>query len=162
MTSYSKAKGNRGHQLTKEYLEKKGWSVWVKPHQETTWRGAGNEWRRTGSNDIFAIPKTGSDSHKKQGGFDILAIKDMYSVNVYFTYYQGIDKNSEEINHTICTFWQVKKTKRNPITPTLKKEIQECADYHKIPRSSCYIIWWPDGVGLKHGKPLIWRADNES
>lgn len=175
MSNYTKQKGNKGHQLTKQYLENLGWSVWIKDHRETVWRGSGYEWRRTGSNDIFAIPDP-NNPHKKRGGFDIVAFKsfisifncdtDSYMLESYTKKREQDLKQNFPVQSSLdfvtsAVLYQVKKTKRNPITPGLKREIQECADYHKIPRSSCYIIWWPDGVGIKKGEPVIWHADQE-
>lgn len=139
----NKAKGNRGHVLTREFLNNLGWSVYVAPHQETTFRPADGsyEFRRTGCNDIYAVPMLDTPT-KKEGGFDIVANK---------TNGMGVSES---------LFWQVKKTRKNPILKKLKEVTIRSAVEHRLPLKSCFVIHWPDGVGLSRGDVRIWRCDD--
>jgi len=155
----ARAKGRMGHSYTQIFLERQGKAVYVCPHTQVSWRGGDPKtaepiWNTSGFNDAFAVPKE-DNPNKKEGGFDILAFN-LYKKRHYTDF-------GEEYFLETCegTFWQVKKTKANPITPKLKKLTQKCADYHNLPRRNCYIIWWPDGVGPDRGEPKIWRADEE-
>jgi hypothetical protein len=144
----TKAKGRKGHALTQELLSKLGWAVYVCPHTQVEWRTVGQGeklpiWQTSGFNDAFSIP-TG-DGKKREGGFDIIALK-------------AVEKPDGKLAQYF-SLWQVKKTKANPLTPKLKSLICRCADAHHLPLSACYIIWWPDGVGINRGEPVIWRAD---
>jgi hypothetical protein len=146
----SRQKGRIGHTYTEQYLKERGWSTYTCPHATLQWEGGSSGWK-----DAFAAPS--DENGKLIGGFDIIALKK----------YSNFNSNPDSCSFGVCdsgikaTLWQVKKTKRNSITPLLKREIQHCADYHKLPRSSCYVIHWPDGVGPKKGKPNIWRADQD-
>lgn len=140
----NKAKGNQGHILTKKLLNGLGWSVYVAPHQETVFRPrfGSYEFRKTGSNDIYAVPMLNTPT-KKEGGFDIIANK------------------TDACGKCISTFWQVKKTKRNPIVNKLMGMTRRSAIEHNLPLKSCFVIHWPDGVGITRGVPRIWRCDDQ-
>lgn len=163
----SRQKGRVGHTYTEQYLKERGWSTYTCPHATLQWEGGSSGWK-----DAFAAP---DENGKLIGGFDIIAERLAWCV-------EPDDVFKKLINWVRCerrdllsfpqpqpaptpimasTLWQVKKTKRNSITPLLKKEIRHCADYHKLPRSSCFVIWWPNGHGPKGKPPVIWRADEE-
>lgn len=159
MVNRAKAKGDKGHQLTRQLLQSIGWSVYVAPHQETTFRPSDGsyEYRKTGCNDIYAVQKL-DDENKKEGGFDIVANKTYTVLDEII----GLEKDV-----SLSSFWQVKKTKSDPFNLNWKanrelrdKTLRSC-DEHELPREWCYIIHWPDGVGLTRGTPRIWRCDDK-
>lgn len=133
----ARAKGGIGHKYTREWLENDGWSCIVQPHRSITWKGNDAVWYESGSNDFFSIPVEGEDK-KREGGFDILAFK-------------AIPEQEDLFDIKLI---QVKKTKKNPITPSLIALLRRCADHHRLPYSICFIYWWPDGVGPARG-PVI-------
>jgi hypothetical protein len=144
----TKAKGRRGHELAKKWLEAQGWSVYVCPHTQVEWRSDGiggkqAQWNTSGFNDAFSIP-TG-DGNKRKGGFDIIALRELVKAD-----------GTKILRFSL---WQVKKTKKSPFSYSLKETIKECAGMYKLPLNTCNIIWWPDGVGLERGEPVVWRAD---
>ena len=133
----SRAKGGVGHRYTKEWMERDGWTCVVQPHKAITWKGNDAVWYESGSNDFFSIPVEG-ETKKREGGFDVIAIR-------------AIPEQEDLFGISII---QVKKTKKNPITPKLMDLLKRCADYHRLPYSICLVHWWPDGVGPTRG-PVV-------
>lgn len=161
MSNYSKQKGNKGHQLTEELLQSVGWSTYTAPHVDITFQQTGGgrkpTWRKTGCNDIYAVPKL-EEPTKKEGGFDIVANK---------TYEVRDDWVGLEKDVSLSSFWQVKKTKSDPFNMKWKenrllreKTVRSC-EQHGLPPEWCFIIHWPEGVGLRKGCPRIWRCDDK-